>query len=384
MKKRRFNTFLATAAALLVIWYFYVAHRVLATAGYTEGMSLALWTLLAVPFGLVFWLPASYWPEDHPPSRLRDLLVYGAYLAMGFLSFLFLACVARDVAWVIARLVDQSDVAASAYSPAGSLALLVFSLLLLISGMFFARKTPSVTRAVVPISSSVPELHGLRIAQISDLHIGTMIRREFVERVVETINKLDADLVALTGDIFDGNPDEHADDFEPLARLRAKHGIYYVTGNHEYYWNAPAWTRIAEELGMVPLLNSHRVVKRGAAKLVVAGVTDFWHAGSDPHKALSGAPTDALKILLAHQPQTAFKAVGAGYHLQLSGHTHGGQFMPWTLIAHLVHKFPRGLKKFGEMWVYVNRGTGFWGPPVRLGSPSEITLIELRTEPHFA
>jgi predicted MPP superfamily phosphohydrolase len=169
----------------------------------------------------------------------------------------------------------------------------------------------------------------------------------------------------------------------PLAELGAPHGKYFVTGNHEYYWDAPGWVREVERLGFAALVNTHRLIERGDGKLLVAGVTDSTASRgtpghrSDPVAAVTGAPDADVKLLLAHQPTSAFAAQRAGFDLQLSGHTHGGQYFPFNLLVRLFQPFVSGLHRLQNMWLYVSRGTGYWGPPLRLGVPSEITLIEL-------
>jgi uncharacterized protein len=159
-------------------------------------------------------------------------------------------------------------------------------------------------------------------------------------------------------------------DLAPLAGLQAKAGIFFVTGNHEYYWNALEWIAAFQRLGARVLLNEHIRLQRAGGEIILAGVTDLTagrmlpsHA-SNPQKAIEGAPTGAVKILLAHNPDTYKTAHALGYALQLSGHTHGGQFFPWSLIVKLVHPYCKGLYRHKGMWLYVNRGTGYWGPPL--------------------
>ena len=213
-------------------------------------------------------------------------------------------------------------------------------------------------------------------------HIGPTIRKPFVERAVEIINGLDADIIAFTGDIADGLPTALKDDVEPLRGLKAKLGKFYVNGNHEYYWDAPAWILKAEELGFTALPNAHKIVTRGEGKILIAGVYDrradriIPEHKSDPKKAIKNAKPYNLSVLLAHRPNSVYDAVDLGFDLQLSGHTHGGQFWPWNMFIGLAHEFSAGLGRYkNKMWVYVNRGTGYWGPPVRTGVPPEITKL---------
>ncbi len=249
-------------------------------------------------------------------------------------------------------------------------------------GVWRSRR-PLVVRVDVPIQDLPHDLEGFRILQISDLHIGPTLKRGFVERVVQTANSLEPHLIALTGDVADGLPLAMHDEVAPLSRLGAPYGKFFVTGNHEYYWDALGWVKEVERLGFDPLVNSHRVIKRGGSRILLAGVTDSsasaWTPGHrfDPQAAVSGAPETDFKLLLAHQPSNAFAAQKLGFDLQLSGHTHGGQYFPFSLLVRLFQPFVHGLHKVKEMWLYVSRGTGYWGPPMRIGAPSEITLLQL-------
>ncbi|MGE8476313.1 MAG: metallophosphoesterase, partial [Paraburkholderia hospita] len=227
-------------------------------------------------------------------------------------------------------------------------------------------------------------LDGFTIVQISDIHVGPTIKRGYVDAIVDAVNRLEPDLIAVTGDVVDGSVEHLADHTRPLSRLSARHGAYLVTGNHEYYSGAHAWIAEFQRLGLHVLLNEHVVVEHDGAQAVIAGVTDF-SAGhfdpaheSDPAAALEGAPGDVLiKVLLAHQPRSAEAAADAGFTLQLSGHTHGGQFFPWNFAVRLQQPFVAGLSRLDNLWVYTSRGTGYWGPPKRLGAPSEITRLRL-------
>jgi predicted MPP superfamily phosphohydrolase len=201
--------------------------------------------------------------------------------------------------------------------------------------------------------------------------------------VVDRVNDLSPDLIAVTGDLIDGTVEHLRHQVAPLGELRAPDGAFFVTGNHEYYWDAEAWCAEVARLGLTVLNNAHTVVRRGSASVVVAGVTDYTSARhleshvSDPQKAIDGAPEAHLKLLLAHQPKTIVAAERAGFDLQVSGHTHGGQYFPWNLFVGLAHPFTVGLHPYRSTLIYVSPGTGYWGPPTRAGVPSEITLLRL-------
>jgi predicted MPP superfamily phosphohydrolase len=204
-----------------------------------------------------------------------------------------------------------------------------------------------------------------------------------LETIVEQANALAPDIVAFTGDLVDGSVPHLRHEVAPMAELAARYGRYFITGNHEYYSGAEPWVEEADRLGFDVLLNEHRVLQHGTGRILLAGVTDYSagqfvkrHA-SNPEVAISGAPSCEVKILLAHQPRSLYAALPLGFDLQISGHTHGGQFFPWNLLAALGQPYIAGLHKHENMWIYVSRGTGYWGPPLRLGARSEMTVIKL-------
>jgi hypothetical protein len=223
---------------------------------------------------------------------------------------------------------------------------------------------------------------GYRIVQISDVHVGPTIGRDFIEGIVARINALKPDLVAITGDLVDGSVHELAEHVAPLAKLQAKDGVFFVTGNHEYYSGAEAWIAHLGKLGVRVLRNEH-VRIGGDEGFDLAGIDDASaHGmvnghGADLHKALAGRDASRACVLLAHQPRGIELADTLGVDLQLSGHTHGGQMIPWNFLVRLQQPFVAGLHKLARAQIYVSRGTGYWGPPMRVGAPSEITEIEL-------
>jgi uncharacterized protein len=250
-------------------------------------------------------------------------------------------------------------------------------------GLYQARKTPDLVEVTVPIPHLPEGLDGFRIVQLSDLHVGPTIRRTMVDRIAAVANDLDADLIAITGDLAEGRPEHILKDMEAIFSLQSRHGLFYCTGNHEYYWDGPGWCEALRQNGLVVLNNEHRLVEHQGGRLLVAGCTDLTagqfvpdHA-TDPAGALNGAPTHDVSILLAHQPASIHEAARAGYDLQLSGHTHGGQFWPGSLVIDLFHPYAIGLHREDKTWIYVSRGTGYWGPPMRLKAPSEITVLTL-------
>ena len=251
-------------------------------------------------------------------------------------------------------------------------------------GFVVARMRPGVVEVEIPIEGLPTELHGFRIAQITDIHVGPTIRRGYLQRIVNQVNALQADLVAITGDVVDGDVATLQAHVAPLQQLQAREGVALVIGNHELYSGAESWVREFRRLGLRVLLNEHFVVQRHQATLAVAGVTDhstgrfFRELACDPHAAIAGAGAAAdVRLLLAHQPVTAPAGADAGYHLALHGHTHGGQWWPWNHFVRMQQPVVKGLHRFGAMWSYTSVGTGYWGPPKR-HFRSEITLLTLR------
>lgn len=250
-------------------------------------------------------------------------------------------------------------------------------------GFYQAVKMPAVLEVDVPIEGLPKALEGFRIVQISDLHVGPTVRRKAVAEIVARVNELKPDLVAITGDLIEGRVAHIADDVAPILDLKSRHGTFYCTGNHEYYWEALKWCDWLSEHGVVVLNNEHRIIDHEGGKLLVGGCTDYRaHTiieshRSDPVKAKEGAGPHDASVLLAHQPSSIHEAAKAGFDLQLSGHTHGGQFWPGNLLIDHFHPYAIGLHREDKTWIYVSRGTGYWGPPMRLKAPSEITVVRL-------
>ncbi|MGW1952833.1 metallophosphoesterase [Streptomyces sp. NPDC001920] len=265
-------------------------------------------------------------------------------------------------------------------------AVLCVTAVLLAWGYAEARRVPRVRRLDVQLPRLGAGLDGLRVVLITDTHYGPLDRARWSAQVCETVNTLEADLVCHTGDIADGTAERRRAQAVPLGAVRAAHARVYVTGNHEYYSQAQGWVDLMDELGWEPLRNRHLLLHHGGDTLVVAGVDDVTAessglAGHRAHLAgaLHGADPDLPVLLLAHQPKFVDRAAAAGIDLQLSGHTHGGQIWPFHHLVRLDQPALAGLSHHGtRTLLYTSRGTGFWGPPFRVFSPSEITLLVLR------
>ncbi|MEU8000600.1 metallophosphoesterase [Catellatospora sp. NPDC049111] len=246
-------------------------------------------------------------------------------------------------------------------------------------GVKTALGDPVLKRVQIPLAKLPRSMDGYKIALVSDIHLGPLTGIEHSRRIVRSINGMNADLIAVAGDMVDGTVAELGDEAAPLAELRSRDGSYFVTGNHEYFSGAEEWLVEVERLGMRPLQNE-RLEIRG---LTLAGVNDvsggdLGEGGPDFGKALGDRDPSKPVVLLAHQPIQAFEAAKHGVDLQLSGHTHGGQMVPFNLIAALQQPVISGLGEVDGTQVYVTNGAGFWGPPVRVGAPPDITLVELR------
>lgn len=361
---RQFVVRLGIMGSIWTLAHVGVGLHVIGLLGLTTGVQRALGWAAVVALA---WLPlVALVVGRRPPSAAKRVLEWTGFVAMGLSSMLIVFFLVSDLLRLPAWGFGVERV---------GLTIIMGSALLTMLGVIKARR-PRVVHVAVPIEDLPPDLNGLRIVQLSDLHVGPTIRRRFIQSVVDRANRLDPDLIAVTGDVADGYVPDLRDHVAPLAGLRAPLGTYFVTGNHEYYWDPRGWMRELERLGIAVLLNEHRLLLRGNGRLLLAGVTDL-SAASNPHAAMAGAPDSDVRVLLAHQPKSAYAAQDAGFDLQLSGHTHGGQFFPFNVLVRFFQPFVAGLHRLEAMWLYVSRGTGYWGPPLRLGAPSEITLIEL-------
>ncbi|MCU1350625.1 MAG: putative phosphoesterase, partial [Acidobacteria bacterium] len=347
----------ATPRVLLfsAIWLslFAYAGRPLLVAAHAGGVAPGIaWGGLLV-LALLPGLPALARRTD--PLRKRSAMHWAGYATLAlFSTLLTLVFVGDVIRLVLPSLLTVRTISFAILGGAGALSLI---------GLAQAR-CPRICRVAIPVTDLPDELDGYRIVQWSDVHVGPTIRRRFVASLVERTNAIGADAVVITGDLIDGYLDELREQVEPLAALHARDGVFFVTGNHEYYWRASEWVTELQRLGLTFLKNSHRVIERGDARLVMAGITDpvgrYTHT-SDPDAALAGAPGDAFKVLLSHRPQAAKDADRLGVGLQLSGHTHGGQFFPFNLFIRFFQPIVAGLHRVGRTWLYVSRGTGYWG-----------------------
>jgi predicted MPP superfamily phosphohydrolase len=377
MFRRLLNPFLLTITAICGVGYAYLAWRLAST-----GPARAL---LAIPVLLVWSVPVIYWTDGRESHTRGDELLHAiAYVCVGWLNFALVLTLLRDVLLALAWIVPGTGLLQQWLGHISGPWLVAGAFMALAAGMLVALRGPRVRHVDIPIQDLAPGLDGLRIVQISDLHVGPIIGRRYIQRVVHQSNRLAPDLVAITGDIVDGPVARLAPHVAPLAGLLPAGRVFVALGNHDYYSGAAAWTAQFRSLDLQVLLNEHAIVEHRGARLLVGGVVD--PAARLVHPQLAPQPTAAagagqpadLRVLLAHNPALAPLGEQAGFDLQLSGHTHAGQFFPWTLAVRLVHApHVAGLSRQGRLWVYVNPGTGSWGPPVRFGTQTELTVLRL-------
>lgn len=396
-------------AFMLSLWglaHYYIARNAIAIVRNNKRLV----SLIAVLVGAHFLLaPISMlMRRTSTVGPFYTVLQWLTYLGMGAFVLLLVLMLLKDICWLIYRAIHKiyrknaliaaasADAAQSQPDSVEDPARRIFITNTLNAsvisaaalgtsyGVYEARRLPRILEVDIPIDGLEPGLDGFRIVQLSDIHVGPTIRKKMFERIVEATNDLKPDLIAITGDLVDGLVSSLWKDVEPITDLKAKHGVFFATGNHEYYWDGPAWCEALSQNGINVLINEHRIIEHNGSRLLIAGCTDYT-AGqhvkeheSDPEAAIANAAEHNASILLAHQPRSIFAAVRAGFDLQLSGHTHGGQFWPWNMVIGLFHPFSVGLDKLEKTWIYVSRGTGYWGPPMRIGAPSEITVITLR------
>lgn len=372
-------------ALILGLMNFYVANALrlkMGTGGWGWGLFFAAFFALQLVAPLCDMAAGPYHVREDNLVVLT--LVRASYLALGAMSILFVyTFVLNDALGLILKILFRP----ADFRPMDKI-LSWSTLALLAATMGFGLYNAGRVR-VERVDLSLPRLpqafDGYRIVQISDLHVGVFLGRPFIEKIAQEIEALSPDMIVLTGDVGDGMPKERLDSLAPLARLHPRDGKYFVPGNHEYYWGVQKWSTAMTGLGFRALINEHVLIARGAAQLALAGVPDPTSKrlapgdATDPEKAAPHVTGNVVKILLSHQPEIYPLAQKAGFDAQLSGHTHGGQYFPYTFIVRLFQPHERGLYDFDGFKLYVNRGAGFWGPPLRTNGPGEITLLTLFT-----
>lgn len=381
--------FLCLFATILALSHFYLwsrlAHYFLLnatekryTAFFFGGM--ALLSLLSVPV------------SRSVPREFGSIIAWAAFPWLGILLLLFSVMIITDIIWLILAFLphanDLNPERRQALEKGLGIAALGVTTLLGVDALWNGLRPVSIKEVPITLDRWPQSLDGLRIVQISDLHIGPTINGVWLREVVNKIKTLQADLIVITGDLVDGTIEELAPHVASLTDLAAPLGVYFITGNHEYYAGVDAWCEHIAGLGIRVLRNEHVTLSMGSEKTPfdLAGIEDlhshqFPGHKADLPKALEGRDADRPLILLAHQPAAIEEAAQHGVDLQLSGHTHGGQIWPFSLLVHLQQPYVIGLHRHRDTktHIYVSAGTGYWGPPMRLGTEAEITHITLRS-----
>ena len=347
--------------------------------------SLIFWIIYILVTSTIFFAPFIYrLRPTKDPGFFYNALQWIGHVVFGIYSivivFIFLNIVGVEIYGHWRPMATDQKIFVE-------LVLAIFSLvatfLVMTVGFFQATKKPEIKNVRVSIEGLPEDFHGLKILQMSDIHIGQTLRGKFADTLVQISNALAPDVVVLTGDLIDGSYSQLADELLAFKGINAPMGKFMVPGNHEYYWGVSQWIEFWKKIGFSTLLNQHEVLEKNGVQLVMGGVHDYsvlrisGETISSPEEAFKGAPASAIKILLAHQPRSVYEAEKAGVHLQLSGHTHSGQYFPYNFIIYLFQPYVKGLNRHKKTWIYVNQGTGYWGPPTRFGVPPEITIIEL-------
>jgi len=369
----------------MTVWYgshAYVAARLIMPLGLATAGKVVAW-LFALALASLFPLTMTIM-RSGPVTPWREAFAWISWLYFSFAMMILPVSIIRDLALGAARLAGLLPAASVRQALASANTWVVAAAVILTGiGYLQARAHPRIEEVRVKIPGLAPDLEGFRIVLLCDLHAGGTMVRGQIEYAVKTANALAPDLVALAGDLADGRVLDAGRALAPLSGLKARHGVFFVMGNHDYFWEPARWAEFARGLGFHVLVNEHSVIRHGRAVMVVAGLPDP-HGGMhgpsqvpDLAAAVRGAPRGDFRLLIVHQPRETIAGAKEGFQLAVAGHTHGGQTFPWSLLNPFFHPFTRGLNRVGDMYSYVSRGTGYWGPPNRLGVPGEITLLIL-------
>jgi predicted MPP superfamily phosphohydrolase len=382
-RKTAGRLFFAVFLSIAVGAHLYLAQRLVWAPGWAPALRHTLLAGLAIGFAAL-WTQARVRRRE---GRIYSALAWAAYGWLGLAFLLLVMTLASDAGLALLGVAAPEgfqDASALARVRALGVGLAGFGL-----AAYSLRRGlagPELRRVEVPLARWPRALDGFRIVQLSDIHIGPLLDRRFARSLAERVGGLAPDLVVVTGDLVDGSVHHIGDEVEPLGALRAPHGVFFVTGNHDYYSGADDWVARMTDLGWRSLRNERVAIDVGAAGFDLAGVDDHHGSmveaggGEDLERALADREPGRPVVLLAHDPGSFRRASQMGVDLQLSGHTHGGQIWPFRWMVRITVPWVAGLYRVGGSALYVSCGTGFWGPPMRLGAPAEITELVLRAK----
>jgi predicted MPP superfamily phosphohydrolase len=363
--------------------FFYVTHQVLEGAQLPWVFDAFVIGFIGTMFGMVLALPLYFWMasrDDHKPWY--DRFYFYTYLGLAYINFLIFIVIFRDLFALTLFAFQQNYDPSQIYNRNAMAILLVLPMLMILVGTWIVRVGVRHREVMIAVPGLPTALQNFRILHITDLHIGESLPTKFIEHLLRTAAKLSVDAVVFTGDILDGEVLRFQKDLELLKQLKSRFGTFYVPGNHEYYWQGQRTIEAFRKLGFHVLINETHTLKIEDAVVQISGVPDpeaktFRLEEPDFQKLIPTLQPNAFKILLSHQPWIADLAAPLGFQLQLSGHTHGGQFFPWNYLVSFVQKYSKGLYQIQSLQLYVNQGAGYWGPSVRLGTHCELAEIVL-------
>ncbi len=374
--------------AVIFAVFFYVCHQLLRFTDLSLLANLGVIGFLGLVFSLFLSLPLLAWSEDrHNHKPWHDSLFAAGHFAIGYLNFLLTLVILRDL---LAFIINFAWSSAPEWLNLDSLyganvlgLFLVIPFLLIIIGTIVVRVGPQLKSVTLKFDELPQAWDGTKILHITDLHISSSMPVSFVEKLVTVAAKVKADAIVYTGDILDSLAIRHLSEFELLKSLQAPLGSFYVPGNHEYYWQVDQALAAFRSIGFKTLINETATLEKDHQRLQISGIPDpaaraFNLEAPDFRKFSLQLLPGSFRILLAHQPSYADEASKSGFHLQLSGHTHGGQFFPWNFLIGFFQKYAKGLYQIDKLKLYVNQGTGYWGPSLRMGTYCEITEIILK------
>lgn len=386
------GAFRVVASSFILVMFMYVCHQLVRFTDMDWWSKLALVLGLAFLFALVIGTFLFFWKEkklDH--HWWRDLLLDTSLTIMAYINFLVTFVIMRDiyafVEYLLLSIPGAPDVmhipVPNLYSTQATGILMLIPAALLLMGNIVVRFGPRLVKVPVRYKKLPQDLEGLRIMHVTDLHISQSLPAKFVKNLVKQIMKVKPDLVVFTGDILDSFAEKHSEELDYLKDLKAKYGVFLVAGNHEYYWDGQNALQAFRNVGFHVLVNQVADIHIGGSTLQVAGIPDpaaihFQQEGPNFPLVQAQLKEGSFKVMLSHQPSLVKQIKELGIDLQLSGHTHGGQFFPWNWLIIFFERYSKGLYYLGNMRLYVNQGTGYWGPRLRLGTYCELAEIVLR------